>query len=384
MMRKKLVVRPVLFRTFMKYSTQEWNVKKLLEVHKANQLELSPYYQRNDIWTLPAKKRLIDSIKIGYPLPAFFLNLKHDGVYDMVDGQQRTRALIGFVNRQFPGLDKELFEPSDPESLLSYKLTIVVIEDTEEQSVEDFYFRVNNYGSKLNRQETFKAQKANSIFLNMVENLASSEDFNSLNIFSDAATGRMIDIEFVSELVAQMKVGITDKKKAAGKLYDVIETEEEAQLLTSEFFAIIRILKSFNSIHPIQQTRYKQKNDFYTLFGFLRQVKDLREESLKQFYKVLVSIGKDVSPSNDDCFPLQDYAFNCVSQSNSESARTARLEFFNELLTNPLPELNTTQKEILSYYNLAHEPFFVQDYTTIDANQIIKAKHPNIAFEDEI
>lgn len=364
----------------MKYSTQEWTVKQLLDVHAAKTLELSPSYQRNDIWTLPAKKRLIDSIKLGYPLPAFFLNKKADDSYDMVDGQQRTRALIGYVNGQFPDLSKEFFS-SNREQILQYKLSVIVIYDTEEQSVEDFYFRVNNYGTKLNRQEKLKAQKANSLFLNMVESIADSQDFISLNIFSDAATDRMIDVDFISELIAQMKVGITEKKKAADRLYDVIETQEEATRLSNEFFEILRIFKLFDSVFPISQTRYKQRNDFYTLFGFLRKVKDLNDESLKKFYKVLVAVGPDISPSNDNCLPLQEYAFNCVSQSNSAPARESRLEFFDDLLTNPLADLNETQTEVLDFYDLEHKPVIIQDYTTINSSEIIAVKHPEIIFK---
>lgn len=364
----------------MKFSTQEWTVKQLLDVHASKSLELSPSYQRNDIWTLPAKKRLVDSIKLGYPLPAFFLNLKADGSYDMVDGQQRTRALIGYVNGQFPDLNKEFFA-SSREQILNYKLSITVIHDTEDQSVEDFYFRVNNYGTKLNRQEKLKAQRANTLFLNMVENIADSQDFISLNIFSEAATDRMIDVDFISELIAQMKVGITEKKKAADRLYDVIETQEEASYLTDEFFKILRIFKVFDSVFPLNQTRYRQRNDFYTLFGFLRKLKDLSDESLKEFYKILVAVGPDISPSNDDCLPLQEYAFNCVSQSNSVPAREARLEFLDELLTNPLLDLNETQVEILDFYELEHKPVVIQDYTTIDAEAIIADNHPEIIFK---
>jgi hypothetical protein len=366
----------------MKYSTHEWTVKQLLDISNSGKLELSPSYQRNDIWTLPAKKRLIDSIKIGYPLPAFFLHLKPDGTYDMVDGQQRTRALIGYINRKFPDVNRVFFDQDSRSEILDYKISVVVIDDPSGQSIEDFYFRVNNYGSKLNRQEKIKAQKANSLFLNVVEELADSSEFSSLNIFSDAATERMIDVDFVSELLAQLKAGITDKKKVADRLYDIIQTPEEAQSLTNEFFEIIRVFKSFDKIYPINKTRYKQKNDFYTLFGFIPRIKDLAESELQTLYKILAVIGPDISPSNEDCPPFQEYAYNCVTQSNSKDARNARLSFFEELLTNPLTDLNDTQKDVIHFYGVEEVPVMVEDYTTVNAELINSTKEHPINFQE--
>ncbi|WP_266202770.1 DUF262 domain-containing protein [Pontibacter kalidii] len=365
----------------MNYTTLEWSVNDLIRLYEDEKLNLSPSYQRNDIWTLQAKKRLIDSIKIGYPLPAFFLHKQDNEVYDMVDGQQRTRTLIGYVKKLYPDLNKEYFDEQNPKEILDYKISVVVIGKSDDDTIEDFYYRVNNYGSKLNRQEKLKAQKANSIFLELVESLAESQDFNSLNLFSDAATERMIDVDFISELVAQIKYDITDKKKYADKLYDVVETREEANSLKNDFFELLRIVQKFNNIYPINKTRYKQKNDFYTLFGFLKRVKDMDYEELVTFYKILVVIGPDILPSNDDCIALQEYAFNCVSQSNSSEARGARLAFFEELLTNNSETLNETQEEILDFYDLDEtDSLHVQDYLTINPTSINNKRKAPIVF----
>ena len=57
----------------MEFSIEEWSIKKLIALYDAGNLNLNPPYQRGDIWTLPAKKKLIDSIKLKYPLPGFFI-----------------------------------------------------------------------------------------------------------------------------------------------------------------------------------------------------------------------------------------------------------------------------------------------------------------------
>jgi uncharacterized protein with ParB-like and HNH nuclease domain len=123
----------------MNYNTYEWPVKNLLKLYEDEKLNLSPSYQRNDIWTLLAKKRLIDSIKIGYPLPAFFLYKKEDGTYDMVDGQQRTRTLIGYVKGLFPDMNRITFDEQNPNIILDYKISIVIIDKSDSDTIEDFY-----------------------------------------------------------------------------------------------------------------------------------------------------------------------------------------------------------------------------------------------------
>ncbi|SFQ52537.1 DUF262 domain-containing protein [Hymenobacter arizonensis] len=354
----------------MIYSNSEWTIGSLISSYEKEELNLNPPYQRHDIWTPIAKKRLIDSIKIGYPLPSFFLHKRENSKYDVVDGQQRTRTLLGYIKNLFPDLNKKYFSDSESSSILDYRISVVIIETETDESIEDFYYRVNNYGSKLNRQETLKAQYSGSLFLKLVEELAESNEFIGLGLFTSSATSRMIDIDFISELLAQVKYGVTDKKHYVDKLYDVIASEEEFNELRNGFYETIRIFQRLNTVFAIRDTRYKQKNDFYTLFGFVNKRKSLSIETFTSFYKLLVVIGDDILPSNSECISMQDYAFNCISQSNSSEARKARLSFFVELLTNETAELNETQEDVSDYYSIEYTPYLVEGYTTLDYQAI--------------
>lgn len=358
----------------MKYENKEWRIAEVLSLYENNKINLSPPYQRNDIWSLPAKKRLIESIKLGYPLPSFFFHKKDDNNYDIVDGQQRIRTFLGYMKGAFPDFNKNFFNLNNDGQILDFKISIVTVETEEGDSIEDFYYRVNNYGSKLNRQEIIKAQYSDTFFLEIVEELSTNEDFSSLALFSTSAANRMMDIEFISELIAQLKFGITDKKKHSEKLYEIISTKEEAADLRIKFLDIVSRIQKFNKIFPINQTRYKQRNDFYTLFGFIYQVLSLESSTLEYFYRILVAIGGDISPSNLDCAPLQNYAFNCVSQSNSADARSERLKFFQEVLLNESTDLNETQEEILDFYKIDQEPYEIQGYVTLNAEELEKVK----------
>jgi hypothetical protein len=56
-----------------------------------------------------------------------------------------------------------------------------------------------------------------------------------------------------------------------------------------------------------------------------------------------------IRPSNEECEALRDYANNCVTQSNSKSARKNRLSFFNAILKNKEIDDNDILLDILSY-----------------------------------
>ncbi|HCZ37712.1 MAG TPA: DUF262 domain-containing protein, partial [Cytophagales bacterium] len=47
----------------MEFNFEEWSLQRLITIYDEKKLDLNPPYQRGDIWTLPAKKKLIDSIK---------------------------------------------------------------------------------------------------------------------------------------------------------------------------------------------------------------------------------------------------------------------------------------------------------------------------------
>jgi len=196
----------------MVFKIEEWTIKKLLKLYEDQKLNLNPPYQRNDIWPLANKKRLIDSIKSGYPLPMFFLHHKDD-LFDMVDGQQRTRTLIGYKKDIFPDLKKIKYSNSNQDELNNYRIGVTIISNEDDEKImQDFYYRVNKFGTKLNRPEILKAQYFDTYFQNLVEEISESEEFQRLQLFSDSSLDRMNDMDFIGELLALTKFGITDKK----------------------------------------------------------------------------------------------------------------------------------------------------------------------------
>lgn len=327
----------------MKFHHEEWPVSKLISLYENGAINLSPPYQRNEVWTIPDQRLLIKTIVRGQPIPNFFI-FSHDEKYDMVDGQQRSRAILAFAKGALITKDKKTISDFNVQ-FNTYNLNMTVIDQiTEEESIEEFYALVNSAGKKLNKPELAKAKYYDTKFLSLLEKLTDHEEFVKLNLFR--ATDRMNDIDLVSELVALIHFGISDKKDKVGDLYEDDITEAESEKLEAQFLEVIKVLNNWNKVFPLNETRYKQKNDLYTIFSLINEFKH-SPDVLRAMYEWLLVFDDYISPSQNECEPLKEYAENCITQSNSKKARERRFELIKQFL---LPDIDNNVKSAIMHF----------------------------------
>ena len=338
----------------MEYCNKEFTIKELLDLIESKSINLRPPYQRNFIWSPKDQRLLIDSIHKGYPLPNFFILKNEEGKYEMVDGQQRATTIYKYYNNEFKDSQKKFYRDyidAESEAFLKYKLNIVEIgnfDASKGESKEEFFYLVNKRGVHLNPAEVNQAYYHDTDFLKLVNRILDNQKLIELDIFTDRTKIRMNDRGLIEELVAYLFCGITEKRSAVDNLFDAQISEEEANSKYHQFCKVLERLYVLNCITPINQTRYKQKNDFYTLFCFVNEHLDEELEIVKYQYQILSFISKHefITPSNEYCRPFMDYAINCVSQSNSKRARELRLRFFENILCNEVEGGNETLREI--------------------------------------
>ncbi|MGA2406055.1 MAG: DUF262 domain-containing protein [Bacteroidales bacterium] len=339
----------------MEFKAFTFSIKSLIDLYEKDELILDPPYQRNFIWSKADQEQLIDSILNNYPLPNLFF-LKKEEKLEVVDGQQRIRTIINYhKGLLIPKNKNQRKENIKYDKFLNYILLRIEITSLEEGKdfIEDFYTRVNKTGLKLNKPELNKAEYFYTEFLALNQELASCEQINELDIFTDATTKRMNDIDFISELVALLNFGIYDKKDKVEELYDTDITPEIKENLKNDFIEILDIFIVLNTVSSIKKSRYKQRNDFFTLFGFIKDLRDrLTIEDFIYIYNILILIQDDISPSNEFCPPFREYALNCVSQSNSKPARSKRLKFLHDLFLNKSMKPSFEQAEVMKYYEI--------------------------------
>ena len=256
----------------------------------------------------------------------------------MVDGQQRAITISKYIKNEFTDSKKRYFKDIDPQKFMSYILNVTELYDINtlnNESLEDFYSLVNKRGVHLNSAEINKAQYHNAPFMIFVSELMDLQQLSELDIFSSKAVQRMNDRSLIEELVAYLFKGkVTDKRKAVDELLETTLNKENINEIRNQFIYILNILCDFNKVTPLKETRFKQRNDFYTLFCFIAKHKDLPLAVLKEQYNFLCFIDKKgyIRPTNEDCETFKEYAFHCVTQSNSKNARQTRLEILEEIL----------------------------------------------------
>ena len=104
----------------MKFRIENWSIKQLKEKYDEGKLSLNPPYQRKFIWSLSDQQTLIQSILKGYAIPNIFLYEFKKGFFEMVDGQQRTRTILGFMENQFKTFDGIIYSQLENQNILIF------------------------------------------------------------------------------------------------------------------------------------------------------------------------------------------------------------------------------------------------------------------------
>lgn len=124
-------------------------------------LIIQPEYQRNYIYGDGKKDvAVVESLLKGYPIGLMYFVENADGMYEVLDGQQRITSFARFVNRTWPFAVDYAGKPryfnsldaSDQKRLLDTKLTIYVCKGTPSE-IQDWFETVNIAGVPLTTQE---------------------------------------------------------------------------------------------------------------------------------------------------------------------------------------------------------------------------------------
>ena len=198
----------------IRVQTRPMNIDLLLQRIKYEELDLTPDFQRKDgIWNPRTKSRLIESILIRIPLPAFYMDATDDEKWVVIDGLQRLTTLKMFVNDQslklsnlefLTHLEGKTFNDL-PRNLqrriMETQVTTYLIEKGTPAAVKfNIFKRINTGGLPLSLQEIRHA-------LNIGKSTRLLEELSKLPEFEEATAGsisdnRMADREFILRFLA--------------------------------------------------------------------------------------------------------------------------------------------------------------------------------------
>lgn len=206
-----------------------WTAKALVNQMEKGKVNYDNAVQRNLVWDVEKKSLLIHSMIYGYAIPAMYFTRDESGVYDSLDGKQRSNTISEYLHDEFalstdtPAVVDDngcvedvsgLYFSQLPEwaqdKIKDYNLTIYYYEGMTEAEVREFFRRLNN-GKPLSAIELTRA------------------NVPSLTIFQQLAKHKAI--QFVVSEAGRKR--FTDEMIAM-QLYQLI-TEESPDFSTKPF-----------------------------------------------------------------------------------------------------------------------------------------------------
>lgn len=212
-------------------------LRNLIERLKFKEIDMNPDFQRHaDLWDNSKMSRLIESILIRFPLPAFYFDASDEDRWLIVDGLQRLSSIKKFV------VDKKL-KLSGLEYLEDFKgkgyddlprtytrridecpVTLFLIQPGTPEPVKYSVFRrINTGGLVLNNQEIRNAMTKPAI-RNYLEKLA-ADDYLKKAIGDQSK--RMVDQEMVLRFLAFRFMDYEQSKKNIATFLDEMVSKLE-------------------------------------------------------------------------------------------------------------------------------------------------------------
>lgn len=224
-----------------KFQAQTYRINDVVGWHDRRELRLAPEFQRRTVWTPRGKSFLIDSILRGMPLPQFFvreivLPKEKRTVREVVDGQQRLSAILGYIageytvlpmhNSDYARLKYEELPEDAQKTFLSFPLSVNVLEGTEDADLLEIFARLNSYSVPLNQQEKLNAEYVGAFKKSMTD-LAKDHlaYWKRHRILTAQPIARMKDVELTCELIGGMIHGLQNQKKIIATMYKNYDDE---------------------------------------------------------------------------------------------------------------------------------------------------------------
>lgn len=129
------------------------------------------FYQRDLVWTLDDKQKLIDSLYQNIPIGKFVFRKRpyewckenNSERFEVVDGKQRFSTLREFWNNEFcdsKGYYWKDFSDSAKRKFLNLFVTISEIPDSiSDSDVFDYFLRLNTFGKVMSSEHLEKVKK---------------------------------------------------------------------------------------------------------------------------------------------------------------------------------------------------------------------------------
>jgi hypothetical protein len=204
---------------------EQYRISDFLDWERDKKLVLNPDFQRGRVWTAAARSYLIDTILLQLPIPKVFLRTSVDvrtkqSIREVVDGQQRLRAILDFASDRFvlstrsanfAGMRYSTLEPQFQQIFLSYPIAVDQLLNASNDDVLEVFARLNSYSVPLNAPEKRHAKFQGEFKWSIRESSRRwSVLWDKYKIISVRNRVRMADDSLMAEMYGILLEGVRD------------------------------------------------------------------------------------------------------------------------------------------------------------------------------
>ncbi len=153
----------------MEIKPKEITVRDLVKAYKNDDVEngvigydgrlnIRPKYQREYVYNDKQRDKVIETVRQNFPLNVMYWASNEDGIYELLDGQQRTISICEYVNSKFSINDMyfHALEEDEQEQIRNYKLMIYICDGVPSEKLA-WFKTINIAGLVLTKQELLNA-----------------------------------------------------------------------------------------------------------------------------------------------------------------------------------------------------------------------------------
>ncbi|UOF91705.1 DUF262 domain-containing protein [Fodinisporobacter ferrooxydans] len=224
----------------MKCTVTELEIETIYRRIIEKDLNLSPEFQRGEVWTVNKKKKLIDSILRGWRIPPIHLIENIDFIDEVLDGQQRLVAIRDFIENQFSidgtlkpvdknicDLDRLYYKDLDlniQRKFKKYSLTIIRLTEYLPEEPAELFYRLNQPATLTSAEQrnSYIGNTRNQIkeLVNLFEELGANRETIG---FSNS---RMAYDDIISKFCYTLEEGNLKKKITSNNISEKYRNNE--------------------------------------------------------------------------------------------------------------------------------------------------------------
>jgi hypothetical protein len=315
-------------------------IQDLVNLHHAGELDLAPWYQRRSVWKTPQKAYLINTLFEQKPIPSCYVRHyldveKEKSIKEVVDGQQRMRAILEYVSGDFRARHPNHKRPvaysdltaNEKSKLRMTSLSIGYLIGAGDDDVIEIFGRLNSVSKTLNAQE-----KRNARFSGEFKQFALREAakrvqlWRDLGVFTATDISRMTEVQFVADLTINLSEGLSDfSDKLLDEFYDRYDEEFKAGEAIST--RMEKVFSKIASADPkyIRDTIFARSPLFFTLFNVLDGAtsKITRTQLEEGLHRVDEAYNSD-TPVSDRSRSEAEFYIACTSSTQRIKSRRIR------------------------------------------------------------